>query len=161
MNQLIGVDLGGSAIKLGRFSEAGDLLAELQVPTPQPAVPGAVTTAIVAAVQQLDPERLADRIGVGHPGPSDQAGRVARIAINLPGWLDVPLANWLEPLLERPVTLANDANCALIGEHWLGAARGVGDVLLLTLGTGVGGAVLLDGQLFTGHRGAEIGRAHV
>ena len=51
MNQLIGVDLGGSAIKLGRFSEAGDLLAELQVPTPQPAVPGAVTTAIVAAVQ--------------------------------------------------------------------------------------------------------------
>ena len=55
MNQLIGVDLGGSAIKLGRFSEAGDLLAELQVPTPQPAVPGAVTTAIVAAVQQLDP----------------------------------------------------------------------------------------------------------
>jgi glucokinase len=113
-----------------------------------------VTTAIVAAVQQLDPQRLADRVGVGHPGPSDQAGRVARIAINLPGWLDVPLANWLEPLLERPVTLANDGNCALLGEHWLGAARGVGDVLLLTLGTGVGGAVLLDGQLFTGHRGA-------
>ena len=148
------MDLGGSAIKLGRFSEAGGLLAELQVPTPQPALPGAVTTAIVEAVQQLDPERLADRVGVGHPGPSDAAGRVARIAINLPGWRDVPLADWLEPLLERRVTLANDANCALIGEHWLGAARDVRDVLLLTLGTGVGGAVLLDGQLFTGHRGA-------
>ena len=159
MNQLIGVDLGGSAIKLGRFSEAGDLLAELQVPTPQPAVPGAVTTAIVAAVQQLDPERLADRVGVGHPGPSDQAGRVARIAINLPGWLDVPLANWLEPLLERPVTLANDANCALVGEAWTGAAQGVADAILLTLGTGVGGAVLLGGQLFSGHGGAagELG----
>ena len=154
MNQLIGVDLGGSAIKLGRFSEAGALLAELQVPTPQPALPGAVTTAIVEAVQRLDPDRLADRVGVGHPGPSDAAGRVARIAINLPGWRDVPLADWLEPLLERPVTLANDANCALIGEHWLGAARDARDVVLLTLGTGVGGAVLLDGQLFTGHRGA-------
>ncbi|MCP9882552.1 ROK family protein [Cyanobium sp. Alchichica 3B3-8F6] len=154
MNQLIGVDLGGSAIKLGRFSEAGALLAELPVPTPQPAMPGAVTTAIVEAVQQLDPERLADRVGVGHPGPSDADGRVARIAINLPGWRDVPLADWLEPLLERRVTLANDANCALIGEHWLGAAREARDVLLLTLGTGVGGAVLLDGQLFTGHRGA-------
>jgi glucokinase len=82
------------------------------------------------------------------------SGRVARIAINLPGWRDVPLADWLEPLLERPVTLANDANCALIGEHWLGAARDARDVVLLTLGTGVGGAVLLDGQLFTGHRGA-------
>jgi glucokinase len=154
MNQLIGVDLGGSAIKLGRFSAAGALLAQLQVQTPQPALPGAVTTAIVEAVQRLDPDRLADRVGVGHPGPSDAAGRVARIAINLPGWRDVPLADWLEPLLERPVTLANDANCALIGEHWLGAARDARDVVLLTLGTGVGGAVLLDGQLFTGHRGA-------
>lgn len=154
MAQLIGVDLGGSAIKLGRFSEAGVLLAELHVPTPQPAVPGAVTTAIVEAVQQLDPEHLADRVGVGHPGPSDRACRVARIAINLPGWVDVPLADWLEPLLERRVTLANDANCALIGESWLGAAREVRDVVLLTLGTGVGGAVLLDGQLFTGHGGA-------
>jgi glucokinase len=154
MNQLIGVDLGGSAIKLGRFSEAGALLAELQVPTPQPALPGAVTTAIVEAVQRLDPDRLADRVGVGHPGPSDAACRVARIAINLPGWRDVPLADWLEPLLERRVTLANDANCALIGEHWLGAAQQARDVVLLTLGTGVGGAVLLSGQLFTGHRGA-------
>ena len=154
MAQLIGVDLGGSAIKLGRFSEAGELLAELVVPTPQPALPGAVTTAIVEAVQHLDPERLADRVGVGHPGPSDRACRVARIAINLPGWQDVPLADWLEPLLERRVTLANDANCALIGEHWRGAARDARDVVLLTLGTGVGGAVLLDGQLFTGHRGA-------
>jgi glucokinase len=154
MAQLIGVDLGGSAIKLGRFSEAGVLLAELHVPTPQPAVPGAVTTAIVEAVQQLDPAHLADRVGVGHPGPSDRACRVARIAINLPGWVDVPLADWLEPLLERRVTLANDANCALIGESWLGAAREARDVVLLTLGTGVGGAVLLDGQLFTGHGGA-------
>jgi glucokinase len=154
MAQLIGVDLGGSAIKLGRFSEAGVLLAELHVPTPQPAVPGAVTTAIVEAVQQLDPEHLADRVGVGHPGPSDRACRVARIAINLPGWVDVPLADWLEPLLERRVTLANDANCALIGESWMGAAREARDVVLLTLGTGVGGAVLLDGQLFTGHGGA-------
>jgi glucokinase len=153
-NQLIGVDLGGSAIKLGRFSEDGMLLAELQVPTPQPAVPGAVTTAIVEAVQHLDPERLADRVGVGHPGPSDRSCRVARIAINLPGWHDVPLADWLEPLLERRVTLANDANCALIGEHWRGAARDARDVVLLTLGTGVGGAVLLGGELFTGHRGA-------
>ena len=154
MAQLIGVDLGGSAIKLGRFSEAGELLEELVVPTPQPALPGAVTTAIVEAVQHLDPERLADRVGVGHPGPSDRACRVARIAINLPGWQDVPLADWLEPHLERRVTLANDANCALIGEHWRGAARDARDVVLLTLGTGVGGAVLLDGQLFTGHRGA-------
>lgn len=152
--QLIGVDLGGTAIKLGRFSAAGALLAELEVPTPQPAMPGAVTVAIAEAVARLDPDRLATRVGIGHPGPADAAGRIARIAINLPGWVDVPLADWLEPMLERPVTCANDGNCAVLGEHHSGAARGCNDVLLLTLGTGVGGGVLLGGRLFTGHHGA-------
>jgi glucokinase len=152
--QLIGVDLGGTAIKLGRFARDGTLLEGLEVPTPQPAMPGAVTVAISEAIERLDPQRLAPLVGVGHPGPSDRHGRVARIAINLPGWRDVPLADWLEPLLERRVTCANDANCALLGERWHGAARGARDVLLLTLGTGVGGAVLLDGELFTGRVGA-------
>jgi glucokinase len=152
--ELIGIDLGGTAIKLGRFDHAGALLAELTVPTPQPAMPGATVMAICEAVAQLDPDHRADRIGIGHPGPADAAGRVARIAINLPGWSDVPLADWLEPMLERRVTCANDGNCALLGEHHSGAARGSNDVLLLTLGTGVGGGVLLGGALFTGRGGA-------
>ena len=154
MGQLIGIDLGGTAIKLGRFSRSGELVAELQVPTPQPAMPGGVVMTIVEAVQQLDPDRLAPLVGVGLPGPMDAAGRVARVCINLPGWEQVPLAEWLEPQLQRRVTLANDGNCAVVGEAWTGAARGFDDVLLLTLGTGVGGGVLLGGQLFTGHGGA-------
>ncbi|MFM8967284.1 MAG: ROK family protein [Vulcanococcus sp.] len=154
MGQLIGIDLGGTAIKLGRFSRSGELLAELQVPTPQPAMPGGVVMAIVEAVQRLDPDGLAPLVGVGLPGPMDAAGRVARVCINLPGWEQVPLAEWLEPQLQRRVTLANDGNCAVVGEAWTGAARGYDDVLLLTLGTGVGGAVMLEGRLFTGHGGA-------
>jgi glucokinase len=154
MGQLIGIDLGGTAIKLGRFSRSGELVAELQVPTPQPAMPGGVVMTIVEAVQQLDPDRLAPLVGVGLPGPMDAVGRVARVCINLPGWEQVPLAEWLEPQLQRRVTLANDGNCAVVGEAWTGAARGFDDVLLLTLGTGVGGGVLLGGQLFTGHGGA-------
>jgi glucokinase len=153
-DQLIGVDLGGTAIKLGRFRRSGELLAELTTATPQPAMPGAVTMAIAAAIERLDPERSAPLVGIGHPGPADRACRVARLAINLPGWSDVPLADWLEPLLQRRVTCANDANCAAIGEAWMGAARGADDVVLLTLGTGVGGAVLLGGRLFTGPHGA-------
>ena len=152
--QLIGIDLGGTAIKLGRFDHQGQLLAEAQTPTPQPAMPGAVTTAIVEAVRRLDPDGLAPHVGIGLPGPMDAASRVARVCINLPGWQQVPLAEWLEPQLGRRVTLVNDGNAALVGEAWLGAAQGFGDVLLLTLGTGVGGGVLLDGQLFTGHGGA-------
>jgi glucokinase len=84
----------------------------------------------------------------------DVRARVARVCINLPGWEEVPLADWLEPRLQRRVTLANDGNCALVGEAWKGAAKGYSDVVMLTLGTGVGGGVMLSGQLFTGHNGA-------
>ena len=153
-DQVIGIDLGGTAIKLARFTVNGDLLAELQVPTPQPAVPGAVTMALCEAVEQLDPQADAACIGVGLPGPMDAAARVARVCINLPGWEEVPLAEWLEARLQRRVTLANDGNCAVVGEAWQGAARDCSDVVLLTLGTGVGGGVLLGGRLFTGHNGA-------
>lgn len=157
--ELIGVDIGGSAIKLGRFNREGDLLAESTVPTPQPSMPGAVCMAVVEAIEALDPERRADRVGIGLPGPADREGRIARRAINLPGWEQIPLADWLEPQIERPVVLANDANCALLGEAWRGAAREERDVILLTLGTGVGGGVLIDGALFTGPSGAgaELG----
>ncbi|MFM7085817.1 MAG: ROK family protein [Cyanobium sp.] len=158
-SELIGVDLGGTAIKLGRFSRRGELLAEAEVPTPQPAMPGAVSVVIAEAIDGLDPERRASRVGVGLPGPTDAGGRLARVSINLPGWVDVPLADWLEPRLQRRLTLANDANCALVGEAWRGAARSCRDAILLTLGTGVGGAILLNGELFSGHGGAagELG----
>ena len=152
--QVIGVDLGGTAIKLARFRADGTVLAEAQWPTPQPAVPGAVTMALCEAIEQIDPEHQAEAIGIGLPGPMDVSARVARVCINLPGWEDVPLADWLESRLNRRVTLANDGNCAVVGEAWLGAARDVDDVVLLTLGTGVGGGVILRGELFTGHNGA-------
>ena len=151
---VLGVDLGGTAIKLGLFSLEGELLAEHQRPTPQPATPGAVCVEIVDAIGSLDPDGLASVVGIGLPGPMDAEARVARVCINLPGWEEVPLAAWLEPRLQRRVTLANDGNCALVGEAWKGAAQGCRDVVLLTLGTGVGGGVMLGGQLFTGHNGA-------
>ena len=151
---VLGVDLGGTAIKLGLFSLDGDLLAEHQCPTPQPATPGAVCMEIVEAIGVLDPDGRAPVVGIGLPGPMDAQARIARVCINLPGWEEVPLAAWLEPRLNRRVTLAIDGNCALVGEAWKGAASGFDDVVLLTLGTGVGGGVMLSGALFTGHHGA-------
>lgn len=152
--RVLGVDIGGTALKLGLFDADGMLLADLQRPTPQPATPGSVCMELVEAIDTLDPERKAALVGIGLPGPMDAAARVARVCINLPGWEEVPLAAWLEPRLKRKVTLANDGNCALVGEAWKGAARGFQDVVLLTLGTGVGGGVMLGGTLFTGHNGA-------
>ncbi len=157
--RIIGVDLGGTCIKLGLYTETGTCERFLTVPTPQPAAPVAVVAAISEAIEQVDPQAQATVLGIGTPGPTDAEGRVALVAINLPGWRDVPLAEHLEVKTERRVILANDANCAGLGEAWLGAGRAFKDLILLTLGTGVGGAIILNGQLFTGHRGAagELG----
>jgi glucokinase len=157
--QVIGIDLGGTAIKLGRFAGNGTCLQELTVPTPQPSTPDAVVKAIAQAVSQVDPNHDAVAIGLGTPGPADATGRIARVAINLAGWQDVPIADWLETQTGLPTVVANDANCAGLGEVWLGAGRRLQDVLVLTLGTGVGGAVILNGELFVGRQGTagELG----
>lgn len=157
--QVIGIDLGGTAIKLGRFTQEGTCLQALSVPTPQPAYPDTVVAAIVKAIHQVDPNSQAIAIGIGTPGPTDAAGRIAKVAINLSGWQDVPLVDWLEAKVGRPTILANDANCAGLGEFWLGAGRSFHNLILLTLGTGVGGAVVLNGELFVGRQGTagELG----
>jgi glucokinase len=157
--EVIGIDLGGTAIKLGRFDRAGTCLQTLNIPTPQPATPEAVLDAMLAGMAQLDPDTRCVAVGIGTPGPVDVAGRIALVAINLHGWHNVPLADWIEARTPYRVALANDANCAGLGEAWLGAGRQFKHMVMLTLGTGVGGAVILDGKLFVGHRGtaAELG----
>ena len=158
-SEVIGIDLGGTAIKLGRFSQDGTCLQSLTVATPQPATPEAVVAVMVDAIAQIDPNNQTIAIGVGTPGPADATGRIALVDINLAGWHNVPLADWLEAKTGKPTILANDANCAGLGEAWLGAGRCFQNVILLTLGTGVGGAIILDGKLFVGHQGAagELG----
>ena len=157
--EVIGIDLGGSAIKLGRFQEDGTSIQSLTIPTPQPATPEAVLEVMVDAITQLNPYGSVRAIGVGTPGPADGAGRIAIVAINLIGWQDIPLADWLEGKTGLPTVIANDANCAGLGEAWLGAGRRFRNLILLTIGTGVGGAIILDGNLFTGHggRAGELG----
>lgn len=159
MKQVLGIDLGGTAIKLGLFERDGTCLRSKSIPTPQPAIPEAVVGAIADAIEKLDPNREAGAIGIGMPGPTDAAGRMARIAINLPDWVEVPLADWLEAKTGRSTIVANDANCAGLGEAWLGAGRSFRNFILLTLGTGVGGAIILNGELWIGHNGAagELG----
>ena len=156
--QVLGIDLGGTAIKLGRFLKDGTCLQSLSLPTPQPALPIAVFKALIQGIHLLKTEHCI-AIGIGTPGPSDKTGRIAKLAINLPEWVNIPLADWVEKETNLPTTLSNDANCAGLGEAWLGAGRRFQNFILLTLGTGVGGAVFLNGELFTGLQGAggELG----
>jgi len=155
---VIGVDLGGTAIKMGRFSPKGECLNAVTLPTPQPPYPDAVLKAVVQGIQELDPDDRAIAIGMGIPGPVDAAGRVARRAINL-GWYDVPVSDTLEHVTAKPTVICNDANCAGLGEAWLGAGSQFQNLILLTLGTGVGGAIILNGELFVGRDGTagELG----
>ena len=156
---VIGLALGGTAITLGQFLSDGTCINSLTVATPQPATPEAVVKSMVEAIAQLTPTGNCLALGVGTPGPADKSGRIAKVAINLSGWQDVPLADWLEAQTGLPTTVANDANCAGLGEAWLGAGKDYQNLIMLTLGTGVGGAIILNGHLFTGHLGAaaELG----
>jgi glucokinase len=159
-SEVIGMDVGGTAIKLGRFLADGTCLESLSLATPQPALPEAVLDVMVVGISKLvlNAKQIV-AIGVGTPGPADREGRIARVAINLPGWHDVPLADWLEAGTGISTVVANDANCAGLGEVWLGVGSQFRNLIMLTLGTGIGGAIFLDGQLFTGDRSAagELG----
>lgn len=156
---VIGIDLGGTAIKLGCLDRMGNCRQSTTIATPQPPDPHQVVEAIATAITALDPQKRAKAIGIGTPGPTDGAGRIAHIPINLAGWRDIPLADLLEQKVGLPTVVENDANCAGLGEAWLGAGRNLKHFILLTLGTGVGGAIILNGELFTGHYGAagELG----
>ena len=159
IHQVLGIDLGGTAIKLGKFLQDGTCLETITIATPQPANPEPVIQAIAQGINQLNLDRSCGAIGIGLPGPTDNTRRIAKKSINLPGWDDVPVADWLEAQAGLPTFLENDANCAAIGEAWLGAAKDFEDFILLTLGTGVGGGIFLNGKLFTGRFGAagELG----
>ncbi|AUC61911.1 glucokinase Glk [Cyanobacterium sp. HL-69] len=157
--EVIGVDLGGTAIKFGRFLVDGTCLESFSVATPQPATPEDVINAIALTVNRINQNKNIVALGIGMPGATDVKGRIAKVAINLSGWHDVPLADELEKKTGLKTILCNDANCAGLGEAWLGAGKNYQNLILLTIGTGVGGAVILHGKLFIGHNGAggELG----
>lgn len=154
-----GVDVGGTNIQVGMVSGDHEVQDRGKVPTPTSG-PDAVFDAVAGLVADLDGDPVA--VGVGIPGVV-HAGQVLTVP-NLEGWdADVNLVGGLTSRLDAPVTLGNDANVGLLGEWVAGAARGARDVLGLWLGTGVGGALVLDGRPYEGSRGSsgEIGHVQV
>jgi glucokinase len=152
----IGVDVGGTKILALAVSAEGQALDERRIPTPRetgPAPGELVCDAIASLLRELDPTGAA-AVGVGVPGVVAEGRRLV-FAPNLANSLGADLAALLGARLDgRQVAIGNDANCALVGEHWVGAARGRDEALLVTLGTGIGGAVLSAGELLLGSQGA-------
>ena len=145
----LGVDIGGTAVKLGLVDENGQVVSRAERSVSFDGYKTPILDTVTAAIRDFiaphDAPALAG-IGVSATGQIDsRRGVVAGTCGNVPGWIGVDIKGTLEREFGLPVTVANDANCMLLGEVWAGAAKGYTDVIGVTLGTGVGGGILTGG----------------
>lgn len=166
MKYAVGLDFGGTLIKGGIVSREGDILSSAAIPLPNAPSPRRAVNATVAMVESLLSAGHISRenlscCGVGAPGPMNRERTLIRCVPNIPGWRNVPLKRMIEKTLRLPTVVENDANLAAVGEQWKGAARNVETFVLFTLGTGIGGGVILDNRLWTGHDGAAGEFGHI
>jgi glucokinase len=159
---LIGLDLGGSKIA-GAIVAGGKILEKRIVPTPQTGA-----SSVMLAMLELGHELMkfapnVNTIGVGSPGSVDAQGGIVRIAVNIPGFENVPLRDTLSAGFGKPVALENDAKAAALAEHQYGAARFASSSVFLTISTGIGGAIVQDNRIWRGFHGiaGEIGHIKI
>jgi glucokinase len=166
MRYSIGIDLGGTNLRAAAFSEDGKMLRKIGGRTPVNEGPAAVIADMVESVESLRAEfgreGLAG-IGAGVPGNIDMKRGVVLAWGNVPSFNGYPTRDVLAERLNTAVILENDANAAALGEYWMGSGRGSDDLILLTLGTGVGGGIIIDGEILHGHIGmaGELGHMTV
>lgn len=159
-----GIDVGGTTVKMGLFTTEGELLDKWEIPTRKEDGGAYILNDVAASVEaKLAEKNIAkDDVagaGIGVPGPTLDTGYVS-ICVNL-GWKDKNPANELSELLSIPVKAGNDANVAALGEMWKGGGEGYLDVVLLTLGTGVGGGIIINGEIAPSHRGVGGELGHI
>ena len=166
MNYGFGVDVGGTTVKIGLFRESGELLDRREIPTRTENGGENILPDIASAIQALLEKHGIDQsavlgIGIGVPGPVSDDGLVNR-CVNL-NWGVFHLHEALRALTGLRVKAGNDANCAALGEYWMGGGMGSKSTLFVTLGTGIGGGVIIDGKVLGGAHGVggEVGHITV
>lgn len=169
---IVGVDLGGTNIVVGAMSVDGSRDIETRSEsTHSERGADSVVDHIVAMIAGVISDVVSKYdaqprdflgVGVGAPGPLDRENGIVVVAPNL-GWRDFPLRDAISNRIRLPVTLDNDANCATVGEWWQGAAKGANNVVGLTIGTGIGGGIIMDGKLYHGSSdvAGEIGHTTI
>lgn len=158
-----GIDVGGTTVKIGLFTEDGKLIHSTEIPTRKEDDGSQILPDICAKIDEILVEKKLSRseligVGIGIPGPITKDGTVLN-CVNL-GWGVFKIEDKLSQMLGGvPVKAGNDANVAALGENWQGGGQGFEDLVLITLGTGVGGGVIIGNQIITGSNGAagEIG----
>jgi len=161
---ILGVDLGGSKILTAVISSQGKMLSRDHSVTPARKGHEAVIQSILESAHRALKQANVDisaltAIGIGAPGISNPETGILFTSPNLPGWQDVPLRDIMQERLDKKTFLINDANAAALGEFYFGAARGVRNFIYITLSTGIGGGIVIDGTIYSGAIGAagEVG----
>ena len=168
MSQYVfGVDIGGTTVKLGLFNKAAELLDKWEIPTVKVNGGEQILPDVAKSIlKKMEEKGIAKSdiigIGVGAPGAVDEEGTMVGGAVNL-GWGVLNIPQILREYLDVPVKAANDANVAALGEMWQGGGKGHRNMVAVTLGTGVGGGIIVEGKILTGATGAggEIGHIHM
>lgn len=160
---VFGIDIGGTTIKCGLFSSAGEILDKWEIHTNKkdegryilPEV--AATIATKCAEKNISQDEI-EGVGIGVPGPVTDEGVIV-VGVNINWANEKHVKAELEALINVPVSVGNDANVAALGELWLGAAKGAKNAIMFTLGTGVGGGIIVNGKVIAGANGAggEVG----
>lgn len=167
LSYAIGVDLGGTNLRIAAVDEGGRMLEKLSTSTDLAGGRDLVIKEMTQAIHQLlDKFRgrgVSRGVGIGVPGIIDMDTGMLRESPNLPGWSEFPVHAEIERRLGIPVVLENDANAAALGEQWLGASKNHESMCMLTLGTGVGGGIVLNGKIWHGMNGmaGELGHFNV
>ncbi|GAB96936.1 glucokinase [Kineosphaera limosa] len=161
MTTTVGIDIGGTKISAGVVDEHGTILLSERSETPAKE-PDAIVATASSLVRRLRAQHDFEAVGVACAGMVDAERSMVRFAPNI-AWRDAPMKAMLEEQIELPVVIENDANAAAWGEFLYGPAREVNDMVLITIGTGVGGGVVFDGQLMRGAFGiaGELGHLRV
>jgi glucokinase len=161
----IGVDLGGTNLRIAAITTDGQMLEKITLGVKVALGRDYVIGEMCDAIQRLTEKYRATGkfigAGIGVPGIIDKETGMMRMSANLPGWSDYPVRDEIERRLGARVFLDNDAKVAALGEQWLGAGRGVDNMAMITLGTGIGGAIILNGKIFYGMNGMAGEFGHV
>lgn len=162
----IGVDLGGTNLRCAVVDENSRILSRIELPTNAHEGPEAVIDRMVSGIMKaaatagLETAEIA-AVGIGYPGPLNQEQGMVYSAPNMPGWKNIPLAKFVSLRIGIPTFIENDANCAGWGEFVAGAGAGCRHMMMVTLGTGIGGAIIIDGKLHVGRDGSAGELGHV
>jgi len=159
MDIVVGIDIGGSKVRVGALDKQGDLLAMKETPIEAQQGPQAGLERIAGLIETVLNDNRVTRvskqinlggIGIGCTGPIDPLRGIVNNPYTLPTWENVPLRDWLSDRFGALVTLENDADVAALGEYWMGAGKGVKRLYAITVGTGIGTAVILNGEIYRG-----------